>query len=108
MYKKKFITFVIDFLLYSIAVNISSGAIYVKSELDYETNPSLKVAVFAFDSSSLTAQNKGETMVEITLTDINDNAPQITNLPSEVTITENRVNMNLFTLNVSVNLFFIN
>ena len=43
-------------------------------------------------------------MVEIALTDINDNAPQITNLPSEVTITENRVNANLFKLNVSVNL----
>ena len=64
----------------------------------------MKVAVFAFDSLSLTAQNKGETMVEIALTDINDNAPQITNLPSEVTITENRVNANLFKLNVSVNL----
>lgn len=86
----------------SFAVNKSSGAVSVKTKLDFETNPVSNIIVLAHDSAPVLAQrNKGETAIEITLTDVNDNAPRFTNMPNQVSIQENRVDLKLFTLNVS-------
>ncbi|XP_069131399.1 protein dachsous-like [Argopecten irradians] len=54
------------------SLGISSGQICVQQPLDYETQQSYTFQVFAVDSGGLT----GDTRVQITVTDINDNRPE--------------------------------
>ncbi|XP_060078510.1 protein dachsous-like [Ylistrum balloti] len=53
-------------------LGISSGEICIKHPLDYETQHSYTFQVFAVDNGGLT----GDTRVQITVTDINDNRPE--------------------------------
>ncbi|XP_033743394.1 protein dachsous-like [Pecten maximus] len=54
------------------SLGISSGQLCVKHPLDYESQHSYTFQVFAVDNGGLT----GDTRVQITVTDINDNRPE--------------------------------
>ncbi|OWF38069.1 protein dachsous-like [Mizuhopecten yessoensis] len=54
------------------SLGVSSGELCVKRSLDYETQHSYTFQVFAIDNGGLT----GDTRVQITVTDINDNRPE--------------------------------
>ena len=81
-------------------VNTTSGAVYIKNQLDFETKPTVRMTVAAYDTSTI-SPNKGQTTVVVTVTDYNDNAPKFTNLPVQVTVDENRIVSNLYQLQVS-------
>ena len=55
------------------AVNVTSGSLYVASQLDYESTPSYTLVIAVSDSG--TPPQSSTVNVEITLLDINDNPP---------------------------------
>ncbi|XP_027864161.1 protocadherin alpha-5-like isoform X2 [Xiphophorus couchianus] len=57
------------------SMNSETGAISIKSELDYETQSAYEIHVQASDSSSLPRRSNAKLLIEVV--DVNDNIPEI-------------------------------
>ena len=73
-------------LLFRFALNSTTGAMYIKTPLDYDIIKSYGVITTAADTASPPIVNKVTTNVEIQLIDINDSPPLFRNIPTVVSV----------------------
>lgn len=73
------------------AINSTTGELYVVRSLDYETERSFSVVVIATDNpgGSEDDKNIAYSVINITVADVNDNAPVFTSLLYQISVAEN-------------------
>lgn len=72
----------------SFGVSLNSGWIYLKKQLDRETTNAYTLKITASDNG--TPRNTATAMVQITISDYNDNDPQFTRDVYEYAVEENK------------------
>ena len=81
-------------------VNSTTGQISLKSEPDYEMAKLYEFQVIATDGGGSSSKSSS-TNVKVEITDTNDNDPSFTNLPTKISVPENKAPGRIFTVQVS-------